>query len=339
MLAVRSIEDTEEYYHLLEETFRNTSEQSSPKLAGDDRVDLIEASKHDRYRGNLIISIVRRMREQFSSEHERFVVERSRQDDESFSACNNILALACRTPPLPLVIGYGNIPSAEALAKYFVSLFPTNPLSGVIGPKHLTEAFCSVYLPLTKLSVTSEMKQSLHVLLDYSPPKRVPLGHWRAADQSHVELLISWTIQFAIDAKLTSHEQTYDYAEGLVNARLAEGSIYLWLSPANRSQESVDPSHTSSLSERPVSMAFVSTCSDDMVRIGMVFTPASDRNQGYASILVNLLSKWWKDQGKTCLLYTDSENPVSNSIYYQIGYRVVSDERVIRFTEVTNTKE
>jgi len=60
--------------------------------------------------------------------------------------------------------------------------------------------------------------------------------------------------------------------------------------------------------------------------ISYVYTPPALRRQGYASSCVANVSQLVLDQGFTsCALYTDLANPISNSIYQQIGYRPVCD--------------
>jgi predicted GNAT family acetyltransferase len=61
-------------------------------------------------------------------------------------------------------------------------------------------------------------------------------------------------------------------------------------------------------------------------RVGYVYTPPAHRRHGYATALVAYLSERILEDGcRFCFLYTDLDNPVSNSIYQQIGYRPVCD--------------
>jgi predicted GNAT family acetyltransferase len=68
------------------------------------------------------------------------------------------------------------------------------------------------------------------------------------------------------------------------------------------------------------------------IAINGVFTPAEHRCRGYASALVAAVSQMSLDSGKKfCTLYTDLDNPTSNSIYQKIGYKPVGDSTVYRF--------
>eukprot|EP01040_Poterioochromonas_malhamensis_P016513 gene16513-18756_t len=217
-----------------------------------------------------------------------------------------------------MVIGYGDIQSTLLLADFFIEQFPHYIIPRITASKDLATAFSERYCQTTKLFEASCLRQLFHVLMDYEPPHRPVPGSLIQADESHLELLIQWIIQYSIDAKLPRGKITRDYAEGLMSTRVREGAVSLWIA-------------TTDSGERPVSMT-VATIIDDMVRFGSVYTPEEERGHGYASILVNLLTKQFFDEGKVCTLYTDADNPVSNSIYYKIGYRVISDERIITFT-------
>ena len=84
---------------------------------------------------------------------------------------------------------------------------------------------------------------------------------------------------------------------------------------------------------RPVSMGGVSRQVAGMVRIGPVYTPPDLRGHGYASAITADLSRRAREAGAAeVLLYTDLDNPVSNSIYQRIGYRAVEDRVVLAFS-------
>jgi uncharacterized protein len=61
-------------------------------------------------------------------------------------------------------------------------------------------------------------------------------------------------------------------------------------------------------------------------RIGPVYTPPTERGEGYATSLVAAESAWLLERGAgPCFLYTDLANPTSNAIYVRIGYERVCD--------------
>lgn len=58
--------------------------------------------------------------------------------------------------------------------------------------------------------------------------------------------------------------------------------------------------------------------------VNLVFTPPSQRKNGYGSIVTGLLTKHFLSQGKKEVsLYTDMSNPTSNKVYQEIGYELV----------------
>ncbi|OMI10137.1 hypothetical protein BTA30_20410 [Bacillus swezeyi] len=60
--------------------------------------------------------------------------------------------------------------------------------------------------------------------------------------------------------------------------------------------------------------------------VNLVFTPPAHRKKGYASSCVAALSRALLDEGFSfCCLYTNLDNPTSNKIYQEIGYRPVAD--------------
>ena len=60
--------------------------------------------------------------------------------------------------------------------------------------------------------------------------------------------------------------------------------------------------------------------------IGAVYTPSHFRNRGYASTAVATLSRQLLDAGRrSCFLYTDVANPVSNAVYTRVGFEPIDD--------------
>jgi predicted GNAT family acetyltransferase len=101
-----------------------------------------------------------------------------------------------------------------------------------------------------------------------------------------------------------------------VRERLGYGGISLWQAGG-----------------RPVAMGAVTRQVAGMVRIGPVYTPPEFRGAGYASAVTAGLSLRAREAGAAeVLLYTDLDNPVSNSIYQRVGYRAVEDRVVLTFS-------
>ena len=69
--------------------------------------------------------------------------------------------------------------------------------------------------------------------------------------------------------------------------------------------------------------------------IGPVYTPPKRRRQGYAGAGVAAASRRLLDAGAPrCMLFTDLDNPTSNKIYHEVGYRRFADWEDHRLTAV-----
>ncbi|MGC4937717.1 GNAT family N-acetyltransferase [Kribbella sp. DT2] len=76
---------------------------------------------------------------------------------------------------------------------------------------------------------------------------------------------------------------------------------------------------------RVVSMAAHNGSVFGASRIGSVYTPPDERDNGYAGALTAALTRHLLDEGHQPCLFTDLANPTSNKLYARIGYRKVVD--------------
>ncbi|MCA1694899.1 MAG: GNAT family N-acetyltransferase, partial [Actinobacteria bacterium] len=82
----------------------------------------------------------------------------------------------------------------------------------------------------------------------------------------------------------------------------------------------------------PVSAAGATIAVAGVARINFVYTPPTSRRRGYAGACVSALSaRLLAKEAKTCALYAQLENPISNGIYRRIGYRPVKEILLYRF--------
>lgn len=83
-----------------------------------------------------------------------------------------------------------------------------------------------------------------------------------------------------------------------------------------------------------VSMAANHRESRNAGTIGWVFTPKDKRGQGYGSMVTHGVTREIFKKGKILAnLYTDMNNPTSNSIYQKIGYRYIGESAHISFQD------
>ncbi|HVZ39779.1 MAG TPA: GNAT family N-acetyltransferase [Candidatus Kapabacteria bacterium] len=143
--------------------------------------------------------------------------------------------------------------------------------------------------------------QRLHELLTVKP-RPLPPGCLRVANDADAALLTRWVAEFLVEV-----DESGDAAE-LAAARIRSGALFVWDDNG------------------PVSMAAWTGKTPAGVRINFVYTPAELRGRGYASACVAALSAALLQEGnRSCCLYTDLANPISNAIYRRIGYEPICD--------------
>lgn len=231
-----------------------------------------------------------------------------------------VVATALMTPPHPL----GLSPmSLQALHALFKGLRPLHAhVSSVLGPTEICEEMATRLKALQRFEVDWTRKQRIYQLEKVVHPPQVPKGRMRLACGDDFGLLVRWNEAFAKEIG-----QAYNLNMALLDAEraLLDQNRYLWV------QSSGDVQASEEL-ETVVSMAGVSGQTPQGIRVNWVYTPAEQRGHGYASALVAALSQEMLSRGRRfCFLYTDLNNPVSNSIYQKIGYVPVSDSLHVVF--------
>jgi predicted GNAT family acetyltransferase len=83
----------------------------------------------------------------------------------------------------------------------------------------------------------------------------------------------------------------------------------------------------------PTSLAARQRTTAGAARIGPVYTPPEHRRHGYGAAVTAACTRDALRSADGVVLFTDLANPVSNSIYQQIGYLPVTDRAVIRFAD------
>lgn len=272
---------------------------------------------HDRLEdANILLSIAYKMT--FSS----------KDTDERYALYDNklqkIVLIAVRNKPLNLVIGPAeNEVAVKAFAQYFGTrtLQEGYDLSGIVANSKVADIFTNEYFSLVpKKSLKNVKGQHLHALQHYQSPEIIPSGKMVEAEMEEKDMVIDWFVQFAKDCGLNASEMSPEFVRNMMEHRLSEKAIFFWKIPI--SSTTADASSINS--SLPVAMIMKALCTESMYRIASVYTPAAYRGNHYASILTSTLSKQLLDEGKTCILFTDEKNPISNHIYEKIGYRIIA---------------
>lgn len=222
-----------------------------------------------------------------------------------------VVGSALRTPPWPLIVSGLPLDGMRATADVLAEIDPGLP--GVNGPRDRAEPFAEVWAATAGVGVREAMAGRLYELADLAPPKTE--GHCRFATEDDLPLLVTWRIDFQIEA--IGRERLPGDSESLLRRTMAMGDgMPLW-----------------EVGNKVVAWANASAPIDRMSRIGPVYTPPEHRGHGYGSAVTAAASRWALDAGADhVLLFTDVANPTSNSIYQKIGYRRVYDSTELEFT-------
>lgn len=206
------------------------------------------------------------------------------------------------------------------LKKIAESLFATNiKIPAVVGPASTSEKFADIWGQLTQQSYKLAMGQKIYQLDKVISPKNTN-GKLVAATDEYTEIISQWLYQFNIES-LPHEPATIQKALNLAQTKIKKGEIYLWLDIQNK----------------PVSMNLVTRPTQNGISIGGVYTPVELRKNGYASATVAQTSQLMLSSGKKfCVLYTDVENPTSNKIYQNIGYKEIATSQHFIFERTKN---
>ena len=211
-----------------------------------------------------------------------------------------IVGCAFRTPPHE--VGVTELPDA-AMEPLVTSLRETYlSVPGVGGPERAASAFASAWTTRFGGRWLVEQRLRLHSLTAVRFPSTPAPGTLRLALAADVPVARAWMAGFIHDAR--ARHVGADTARRLID----EGRLHFWVDG------------------QPRCMVGAVRDTPNTTGIAAVYTPPQFRNRGYASHAVATLSRQILDAGRrSCFLYTDLANPVSNAIYRRVGYEPVAD--------------
>ena len=208
---------------------------------------------------------------------------------------------AIRTPPHPLLAS-----PLESDVGAFVGLWlQADPdVDRVTSIATTARAIAAAWAGHTGGAARRAMREAMHVLEEVRDPLRPAPGELRLADARDRSLLIAWMEEFVSEAGVAGASQ----GAAMIDSRMRREGILVW-----------DDG-------QPVSMVGVTPEVAGVVRIGPVYTPPALRRRGYAGSAVAAASRRALTRGaRQCMLYTDLDNPTSNKIYAEVGYRRIGD--------------
>jgi hypothetical protein len=211
-----------------------------------------------------------------------------------------LLGCAFRTPPQQL--GTTELPDG-AIAPLVASVREAYAsVPGVGGPERTASAFAKIWTAGGGGSWSVHQRQRLHSLSAVRMPQSPPAGALRRALAPDVPVARAWMAGFIRDTGV--RHLGADTAERLIEAQ----RLYLWVDG------------------QPRCMVGAVRDTPNTTGVAAVYTPPPFRNCGYASIAVATLSRQLLEAGRrSCFLYTDLANPVSNAVYRRVGYEPVYD--------------
>lgn len=208
---------------------------------------------------------------------------------------------ALRTPPFPWLASPLNA-GADKLVRMWLGADPE--VDRVVAVSPTARALAAAWAEQTGGITHCAMREAMHVVDEVRDPPRPAPGDLRLAEVAERSLLVEWMREFVAETGIVGAAQ----AESMVDTGLGRSGLLVW--------------HDG----QPVSMLGVNREVAGVVRIGPVYTPPPQRRRGYAGSAVAAASRRALAQGaQRCMLYTDLDNPTSNKIYAEVGYRRAAD--------------
>lgn len=194
----------------------------------------------------------------------------------------------------------------------FVDFFIKNEIiiPEVVGNSFSAECFTRLYAQKLNLDFQLAMDQKIYALeqVQWRQNRNYQLEIAKQQNQDQVLEFFSGFCSEALPNEIHELEKMQKFIE----AKIKNQEIYVLLNPE----------------KEIVSMNFVGRPTKNGISISGVYTPKVYRGNGYASAVVALTSLKMLELGKKfCVLYTDTSNPTSNSIYQKIGYQEIAMSR------------
>ena len=215
---------------------------------------------------------------------------------------DEIVGCAFRTPPYKLGITRMPLDAVRAVVRDVADAYDTLP--SVLGPEMEARAFADGWSARTGTVPRLGMRNRIYQIDRVADDLPHVSGAMRTAGAADLDLVVHWMDGFHEDVRMPNRLTERAYRE-----RIAQRGIVLWEDGG-----------------APVSLAGSTGRTRHGIRVGPVYTPPAFRRRGYGTACVAALSRHLLASGRRfCFLYTDLENPTSNSIYQRIGYRPVCD--------------
>ena len=181
-------------------------------------------------------------------------------------------------------------------------------LRGINANKKICNEFTEYYGYKMNCTFKKYLSMDIMEITKINERLNLPKGNFRLATLKDKELLIDWYIKF-INEALNEEISYLDFKDKL-NQRIESNNIYIFEDEKNRA------------------MAMISVTRQlvNGVSVSYVYSSKEARGKGFGLAVVYHLSKEYLDKGnRFCTLFVDKKNPISNSVYKKIGYRILDN--------------
>ena len=210
------------------------------------------------------------------------------------------------TPPGLMAVSPLPGPAATDLAR-LLSTWERTP-AGLLTDVTSAKSFAGDWESLTGAVPETGVHLRLHRLEGPAPLEAPAPGAPRRATAHERALLHDWCTRFVSEAGSLGVD-----LDRFIDERIDRDGWRLWIVDAE-----------------PVAVAAMSPVVDGMARLTPVYVPPEHRRRGYGAAVTASVSQAARAAGaRHVLLFTDLSNPTSNSLYQRIGYRPVSDFRML----------
>ena len=212
------------------------------------------------------------------------------------------------TPPFPAQLTALPSAAVDPLAELLADCH--RRLAGVGAAGDLAEAFAAAWCARRDVIAEIALRLRLYRLAALREPEPAPPGRADVATVPDAALVRDWLEAFARETGAQLG------ASRTLSERLAAGALTIWRDARGT----------------PVALAGFSREVDGARRIGPVFTAEEHRRHGYGGAVTAAACGRALDRGTAqVLLYADSDNPTSNTLYRRLGFEPVEDRTALRF--------
>jgi predicted GNAT family acetyltransferase len=229
---------------------------------------------------------------------------------------DEVIGAASWTPPHSLLVSSMPLVAAPELAEAAVERATAMGMrpNGVVGPALPARAVAAAWTAITDDTIARDRTILLNEL-ESLVEVPVPRGARRAARIEDVPLIASWLETFNAEIDHPVPVNARAVAEHMIRS----DQLDVWI-----------------VDERIVSIVGYRDAAG-VLRVGPVYTPPEHRNHGYARRLTYEVTAaaLQRPDVQRAMLFTDADNPVSNSIYRQAGYAPRGEHVEIDFAKRT----